>query len=72
MVQQQVSGMNCPDCEGFIPVSIHQLLFEGGISCPHCGLKMTINRQQSKAAIDALSKVNDAMLKVKATEKFRR
>ncbi len=69
---QRISGMKCPVCEGFIPISIQQLLFDGGISCPHCGLLMTINRQQSKAAMDALKKVNDAMRKVKETEKFRR
>lgn len=70
--RQRVSGMNCPVCEGFIPISIPQLLFDGGISCPHCGLLMTINRRQSTAAMDALKKVNDAMRKVKKTEKFRR
>lgn len=69
---QRMSGMKCPVCDGFIPISIQQLLFDGGISCPHCGLLMTINRHQSRAAMEALAKVNAAMRKVRETEKFRR
>lgn len=32
------SGVKCPDCEDFIPISIADLLFKDGVKCPHCGL----------------------------------
>lgn len=72
MPGMRVSGMDCPVCKQFIPVSIQQLLFEGSISCPHCGLSLTINRTQSKQALDALQKVQDAVCHLRETEKFRR
>ena len=69
---QQVGGMKCPACQGFIPISVHQLLHEGGIVCPHCGLSMTINKAQSKRALEALEKVEAATRKVRETETFKR
>ncbi len=69
---QRVSGMDCPVCRMFIPISIPQLLYDGGILCPHCGLMMTINKLQSRQALDALRKVDEATRKVKETELFRR
>lgn len=70
--RQQVSGMNCPVCQKFIPISIEQLLHDGSIFCPHCGLQLSINRTESRHALDALAKVEDAMKKVKETETFRK
>lgn len=69
---QRVSGLNCPDCMMFMPVSISQLLYDGGVTCPHCGLTMTINKSQSRQALDALKKVEDATKRVRDTESFRR
>jgi len=69
---QRVSGMNCPVCRMFIPISIPQLLYDGGILCPHCGLMMTINKLQSRQALDALRRVDEATKKVKETESFKR
>lgn len=69
---QRVSGMNCPVCQMFVPISISQLLYDGGIMCPHCGLMMTINKSQSRRALDALKKVEDATKKVRETESFKR
>lgn len=71
-VRQQASGMKCPVCEMFIPISIPQLLCDGEIMCPHCGLTMTINKQQSRQALEALRKVDDATRKVRETESFKR
>lgn len=59
----RVSGMNCPVCKQFIPVSIQQLLSENSISCPHCGFSLIIDRAQSKHKLDALQKVQDAIRK---------
>ena len=71
-VAQQPSGMNCPVCEGFISISIFQLLHDGAIACPHCGLSLTINRSLSQPAIDALKKVEKATDQVRKTENFKR
>ena len=68
----QPHGMSCPICQGFIPIDISQLLHEGAITCPHCGLSLTINRSNSQSTMDALKKVEDATSKVKETEKFKR
>ena len=37
------SGMPCPQCKGFIPVSMQQVMTEHVIECPHCGLRLRIN-----------------------------
>lgn len=68
----RISGMNCPICQNFIPISISQLLYDGGIMCPHCGLRMTINQSLSRRALDALRKVENATRRVKETETFKR
>ena len=46
---QRPSGMPCPQCGGFIPVSMQQIITDSSILCPHCGL-----------AIDALKKFQQA------------
>lgn len=69
---QRVNGMNCPACQMFIPVSVSQLLYDGGIMCPCCGLTMTINKSQSNQALDALKKLEDATKKLRETESFKR
>lgn len=65
-------GMKCPVCSEFISISIYQLLHEGSVTCPHCGLTMTINKQQSQKALDALKKVEEATKGVRDAEKFKR
>lgn len=70
MPGRQVHGMDCPVCRNFIPISIRQLLYESGISCPHCGLVLTINKMQSRQALEALGRVEQACRKVKETETF--
>lgn len=37
------SGMPCPECKGFIPVTMQQIMTEHVIECPHCGLRLRIN-----------------------------
>lgn len=53
---QRPSGVSCPVCDGFIPLSMQQLASALNFFCPHCGLRLTINQQQSKEAIDAVKK----------------
>ena len=37
------TGMPCPQCGGFIPTSMEQIMIEHVIECPHCGLRLRIN-----------------------------
>ena len=53
---QRPSGMPCPQCGGFIPVSMQQIITDPAILCPHCGLRLNINHQESQPAIEALKK----------------
>ena len=48
------TGMPCPNCNGFMPISMQQIIVEPVITCPHCGLRLIINRQDSQSAIEAL------------------
>ena len=57
---QRSSGMPCPQCGGFIPVSMQQIIADSSILCPHCGLRLNINQQESRPAIDALKKFQQA------------
>ena len=57
---QRPSGMPCPQCGGFIPVSMQQIIADSSILCPHCGLRLYINQQESRPAIDALKKFQQA------------
>ena len=58
--QQNVPGMNCPMCKGFIPTTIYYIVANTELTCPHCGLKLRIDRVKSAKAIDALRKVKAA------------
>lgn len=57
---QRPSGMPCPQCGGFIPVSMQQIITDSSILCPNCGLRLNINQQESRPAIDALKKFQQA------------
>lgn len=58
--QQRVSGMPCPSCSCFIPITMYQILSSSAIFCPSCGLKLEINKSASSKAIEALQKVDKA------------
>lgn len=49
-----VPGITCPDCGGFIPVSIQQLMDTGILFCPVCGLRLTIVDKKAEALRKAL------------------
>lgn len=54
---QRPSGMTCPICGGFIPVSMQQLVSDPAVLCPHCALRLTINKKESELAFSAINKV---------------
>lgn len=51
--------MPCPSCNGFIPITMHQILESSSIFCLSCGLKLEINKAASSKAIEALQKVTE-------------
>ena len=69
---RQTPGMTCPKCGRFIPTSINELISAQCLWCPHCGLKLTIDRGRSQKAIDALKKVEEAQHNVtKTSQRFK-
>ena len=65
-------GMNCPQCGNFIPTTMVELLTSTGLTCPHCRLRLTINRNESKKAMEILQKVQNASDKLESATNFRR
>lgn len=70
--QQKTPGLNCPQCGAFIPTSIPELLYSRGLHCMHCGLTLTINRNESKRAMEILKNVNDAQQNLNKASSFQR
>lgn len=68
---QQV-GMKCPQCGTFIPTTIFQLLTTPALVCPSCHLRLTIDRMKSRAAFDALRKVQVAQDRLERASHFKR
>lgn len=58
-------GINCPQCGHKFPVSIEILLTSQAIYCPACNLKLELNREKSKEALEAMEKVYRAINKTK-------
>lgn len=69
---ERKTGLNCPQCGGFIETTIFQLLTSHAIQCPHCHLRLTIDRGKSKQALDALQKVQIAKDNLERKSKFNR
>lgn len=55
-----MSGMPCPACNCFIPITMHQILSSSSIFCPLCGLRLDINKAALFKSIEALKKVAEA------------
>ncbi len=64
--------MNCPKCGNFIPTTIAELLTSPGLRCTKCGLVLTINRNESKQAMEILKNVNEAQQKLDKASHFNR
>lgn len=70
--QQPKAGMKCPQCGAFIETSIFQLLPSTAIVCPNCNLRLVIDRMKSKAAFEAMRKVQAAQDNLEEKSHFRR
>lgn len=57
-------GMECPECGFFINMSIETILYQSGIQCAGCGLKLTMNRNMSNEALQALQNLDTAIKNV--------
>ncbi|MBP5412269.1 MAG: hypothetical protein J6Y47_03320 [Bacteroidales bacterium] len=64
---QQTPGMKCPKCGTFIATTISELLTASGLTCPNCRLVLTINREESKKAMEILSDVDKAQKNLEQT-----
>ena len=60
---QQQPGLNCPNCTFRIQVDMSVLLSGEPIVCNACGLKLTVEKEQSKACLTELKKVQGAIEK---------
>ena len=50
-----IEEIDCPKCGVYFPTTIPDLL-SGTIHCPHCGLALSIDRNASSHAMQALEK----------------
>lgn len=55
---KQTSGMPCPSCHAFIPISMYQIISGSSIFCPACGLRLDIDKSKSEKALEALKRIH--------------
>ncbi|MDO4691688.1 MAG: hypothetical protein Q4A64_02320 [Porphyromonadaceae bacterium] len=72
MNEQRRPGLNCPKCNRFIETTIAELISAPYIECKHCRLKLEINKQESKRALEILGDVERAKQRVQEASNFRR
>ena len=58
------SGMPCPACNHFIPLTMEQILIADFFQCPHCGLRLKNNHQETSAALATLRKWKELQNKI--------
>lgn len=56
---KQTSGMPCPSCHAFIPISIYQIISGSSIFCPACGLRLDIDKSKSAKALEILKRIHE-------------
>ena len=55
---KQTSGIPCPFCHAFIPISMYQIINGSSIFCPACGLRLDIDPAKSAKALEALKRIH--------------
>jgi predicted RNA-binding Zn-ribbon protein involved in translation (DUF1610 family) len=68
MIQHNGQGLPCPKCATVIPLKAEDLLFSIRFVCPNCGLAISLDRSESREALDALEEFYYAMEEIKARE----
>ena len=51
------TGFKCPQCGGFVPVSMYQIMASSSVFCANCGLRMDIAKEQSESLLSHLQKL---------------
>jgi DNA-directed RNA polymerase subunit RPC12/RpoP len=59
----QTPGIKCPECGFHIQVTIAMLLNNLAVFCSNCGLKLTVDQQESNKSLDQLRKLNTEVKK---------
>lgn len=70
--ERQTPGIDCPSCGKFIPTTIYHIITASALVCPHCSLRLNIDRVKSDKAIKALRKVKAAQDDLERKSHFRR
>ncbi|MDX2361875.1 MAG: hypothetical protein QNK23_13785 [Crocinitomicaceae bacterium] len=62
-------GINCPECGTRILTTIDMVLSRVPIECAMCGLKMNVEQEESKPALDSLRKLDGALKEAEKVSK---
>jgi ssDNA-binding Zn-finger/Zn-ribbon topoisomerase 1 len=68
--QQRSPGIPCPQCNFFIEMSIQNLLYQASFQCPGCLLTLSMDRNQSKPALEVLQKVHREIENLEKHKRF--
>ncbi|MDJ0679895.1 MAG: hypothetical protein QNJ18_08545 [Xenococcaceae cyanobacterium MO_167.B52] len=68
--QQRSPGISCPRCGFFIEMSVQSLLYQASFQCPGCLLTLSMDRNQSRSALEILQKVNKEMENIEKHKHF--
>jgi DNA-directed RNA polymerase subunit RPC12/RpoP len=60
----QAPGLACPQCGFRIQVAINDLLNNRSIRCSSCGLELDVDREKSRAALNALENLSKGIKEV--------
>ncbi|RQH40803.1 hypothetical protein D5R40_16170 [Okeania hirsuta] len=63
-------GIPCPRCNFFIEMSVQSLLYQASFQCPACFLTLSMDRNQSRPALEVLQKVNKEMENIEKHKNF--
>lgn len=66
--EHQRTGMPCPECGVFIPMTIDQIISQGSFRCICQKIELTINPQKSAQAVSLLRDVKAAQNGVQAAK----
>ena len=68
--QQRSPGISCPRCNFFIEISLKNLLYQSSFQCPSCLLTLSMDRDQSKPALEIMQKVHKEMENIEKHKHF--
>lgn len=67
--QQRSPGIPCPNCGFFIEMTVQSLLYQASFQCPGCLLTLSMDRNESRPALEILQKVSR---EIETLEKHKR